>query len=180
MKRWKGVLLAVPAALMLMAAPGPAFASCAVSSTEQAVARAQVILTGRITDVDQRSKDTFYTVAVQRMYKGTTANPFILHVPAGSGLALSNDYRMQTDEVHTLYLQPDDKGYLTTNLCLGSHAGAATPDEVKAGLGEGSPAPPATPLKTVSPIRIWIPFIAVGLTAVAVGATLLSGKRRPS
>jgi hypothetical protein len=168
------------ALLMMTAAllPGNAVAACAPGKPADYIAAAPVILFGKVTEVDQRSRDTYFTVSVQTIYKGQPENPVILHINSGQNQALAEDYHLRQDEQHTLYLAPDGKGYYTTNSCLGNHLGPPTPAEVQAGLGAGRLAPPEQPAKRVLPIRTWIPFIAIGVTFGVMGSVLLINMRR--
>jgi hypothetical protein len=176
LRRWFGIL----AALLIMVAllPGAAVADCAVRNPAASIGAVPVILYGKVTEVDQRSRDTYYTVSAQTIYKGEPENPVILHIKSGRNQSTSIDHTMRQDELHTLYLLPDGKGYYATDVCQGSHLGPPTADEVQAGLGAGRPAPPEQPARRVSPFRNWIPFIAIGVAFGAMGAVLLINMRR--
>lgn len=163
---------------MVALLPGLAIASCAEATPADRIGGTPVILFGKVTEVDQRSRDTYFTVSVQTVYKGQPENPAILHMSWGRNQRTSEEYNMRQDELHTLYLMPDGKGYYTTNGCVGNHLGPPTAEEVQAGLGEGRPAPPEQPARRVSPFRNWIPLIAIGATFGAMGAVLLINMRR--
>jgi hypothetical protein len=171
---WR-LVLALLLAAMATVAPGRVQADCAWPSGPQALARADVVLFGRVAAVDIRMTDTYYTVVAEQIYKGQPANPVIVRIGSGSRRISSEDYRMQEGTAHTLYLRAGSGGNYETDACSGSHEGRPGPEETPL-LGQGQAAPPAV-LPTDARHQ-WTVFIAMAVAFGAVGLVVLRARRK--
>ena len=145
--------LAYAAAVLLLglaavwAAPTPAYAcSCAETSDEGYVSRADAIFTGRIDDDRHDQQTRTITFVVERIYKGNLGARQVISTSA-SGASCG----LEIGGPGTFLVfanRADEPGQLTANLCGGTRAGGAL-----AILGEGRPAPPesATPSDSAGP-----------------------------
>lgn len=174
--KWKAAATALLFTFFLTVLPGQAAADCIMTSPTEHVANAAVIMYGKVTAIDERSQETYFTVTPEQVYKGTPGNPIIVRSDSGRNRVSTVDYHMKLNESHTLYLRPDDK-YYTTNACTGSHPGPVRDDEAKL-LGAGQPAPPPDPAAQPFEPRPWVPIIAVAVALGAFGVVLLSIRRR--
>lgn len=196
MKRWL-TTLGLPALILatVLAHPRIAAADCAPGTVREHVTYAHTIVYGQVTAVETRigqagtPDGTYYTITNERVFKGSPKNPMTVYSssytsPSGTMQLSSVDYRLAQGESHMLYLRLNEHGLFETSACSGSHSGAATAAEV-AVLGEGRPAaevgvdPKKSAKNTANPIRIYIPMLAIGLTVVVIGATVLSTRRKP-
>lgn len=175
MRLWRAMLAILLLVLGTASAPTIVRASCVGATLPELRDRADVIVSGQVTSIDQSSTQTYYTVTLNTVYKGSPKNPLVVYSPTGSGKVTSVDYRMTGGTVHTLYLRMGSSGYYETDACAGSHEGQPTADELKL-LGQGQTAPPPSKAPTL-PSGSWIPFTAIGVTAVAVLLVLWSIRR---
>lgn len=172
------VLVGFLAALLMM--PGSVAASCAVSSLGEHVAMAQYIVQGTVSAVDQRSKETYYVVDLERVYKGQPRNPLVVYMGSGRNMSSSVDFPLSNGVEYTLYLRINQDGYYQTSACTGSHKGKPTAEELQL-LGDGQAPPAPQPLESEASgfgLRFWIPFIALGAAVGGMGAVLWSVRRR--
>lgn len=170
---------------MVMAGWQSGEASCARITTEEQTAAADVIVEAKVARVDQpKSGGTYTTVTVNRVYKGNPPNPLLIYSQSDRNSFTSVDYEMKPGEEHTLFLKAgEEKGLkvYTTDICMGSHKGSLLAMELKL-LGAGQDAPPTGALPKVPGIasgdtsRLWIPWVAVGVTASALLAAIYGSR----
>ncbi len=149
----------------------PARASCIQQTTDDEIARADVIAYGRVTAVGPGGGPLTFRPAT--VFKGTLAGSVSVDNGPSLGRATSVDYRAEAGE-HVLYLVRTGSGF-TTNDCSGSHPGPPTADELRL-LGAGA-AVPAAP--DPSPLEGFAPLVPplIGL-AVLLAVALLLARRR--
>lgn len=178
MKRLMGAVTVL--ALLIALLPGTAGASCIRTTPEQQASSAAAIVYGKIARLEQPPGGGTYTiVTVLTTFKGNPSNPLLIYSQSGAGMATSVDYNMAAGEEHTLYLMPgQDATYYSVNACTGSHPGQPTAEELKV-LGAGKAAPPPGQPPRIpgdpgasAPVRILIPWIAMGVAFTAILAAL--------
>ncbi|HEY8655218.1 MAG TPA: hypothetical protein VIN34_00600 [Candidatus Limnocylindria bacterium] len=147
----------------------PAAASCVQQDVAAQIARAGVIVAGRVTSVGSGGGPLVFQPVT--IYKGTLeGGPVTVVNGPGGGAATSVDYRGSVGD-QVLYLKGGGRS-LSTDDCSGSHAGAPTAEEVRL-LGSGSAAPPASG-GLLSEVGI------VVVAALLAGATVFYLRRRES
>ena len=128
-----GLLLGLAA---IWAVPTPAYAcSCAQTSDEGHVSRADVIFTGRIEDDRSDQQTRILTFVVERIYKGSIGTRQVISTSASGascGLEIGGEGTFLVFANHA-----DQPGQLEANLCGGTRPGGAP-----AILGEGRPPQP--------------------------------------
>lgn len=115
----------------------PAVASCIQPDLAAQIARAQVIVHGRVVSVGSGGGPLVFQPTTT--YKGALeGGPVTVQNGPGGGAATSVDYRAAVGE-HVLYLLGNGRSFSTDD-CSGSHPGGPTADEVRL-LGAGTAAP---------------------------------------
>lgn len=200
--------LAAPAAVAGPASAAPLIAQCPRPSTQEALARAAVVVFGTV--VATRPAEPRYGLRsggeiefmVDRAYKGVEAGRTIPIGIAPDGGSSVGYWTAEVGTRHTLYLRVREEwppwptqaptAALYTSLCFGSHEGSPTAEELVV-LGPGQraidasvpPAARATPISeylppTVTTIaqRPGLLGAAVLVLAAAIGLIVLAARRR--
>jgi len=158
----RGILL--PAVLIGMSwASSPALASCIQMTVAERAAMAEVVVYGTVTETRQTFAPASGVIRFrpERLLKGTLPGEVEVYLgPTKGGAITSVDYEAaQRGQAHTLYLRTAGGGSWQTDVCAGSHAGAATAEET-AFFGAGTAAPPVAPGDNTA--------LALGAVAVAL------------
>jgi hypothetical protein len=109
-----------------------AVASCGETSIAELAETADVVVYGTVTEIRQTSATEIGVVRlrVERVLKGAVQAQIDVAIGPKSQPLDSTDYvGAQPGEKHTLYLYSADNDPWTTNLRIGSHAGAPTAEE---------------------------------------------------
>jgi hypothetical protein len=138
-----GSLLGLALGTLMLLGTGPAFAcSCVIADTAQHIDRASAVFTGQVVQADRERMTTTYRVQVDRVLKGTLAEPEVTVSTSGSSASCGVELPASKPVV---FFTTGASDSLQTTLCSGTTLlTPALRNELTAALGPGT-APGADP-----------------------------------
>lgn len=141
--------------------------SCIFQTPQQELDQAEVIVTGIVTDIQTAPRSTKVTVDVDKVLKGTAADPLTIITDYGSNLSTSVDFVFTKGATYKIYLYTDETGKLATNECTGTTLLTAAKTEASN---------PDITTTVGSSNLLWA--IGIGVVAIVICVSVIIFKRR--
>jgi len=101
---------------------------------KQALAQAEAVFSGKVTDITIKDHTKFVTIEVDRVWKGTVAAKVVITTPE-HGATCGYGFTTKGDATYLVYCYKNEKG-LATNLCTRTTALGNAKEDLKE-LGDG-------------------------------------------